>query len=67
MMETATFILVVLAVLLFLVAIAGLGFIGRMARDVSAIQRAIFLQLRKQYADIDSDLKELADLVKTRA
>ena len=37
--------------------------ISAMVSDVSAIQRAIFLQLRRQYQDIDRDLKELKDLL----
>lgn len=38
-------------------------YVIRTSRDVSAIQRAIFLQLRRQYQDIDRDLKELRDLL----
>lgn len=50
------------------VAIVVVGFIAlgametyaiRASRDIAAIQRAIFLQLRRQYQDIDRDLKEL--------
>lgn len=33
--------------------------ISTMVSDVAAIQRAIFLQLRRQYQDIDRDLKEM--------
>jgi hypothetical protein len=33
--------------------------IAAMVSDVAAIQRAIFLQLRRQYQDIDEDLKTL--------
>ena len=55
------------------VAIAVFGFIAlgvmdvyiiRTARDIAAIQRAIFLQLRRQYQDIDKDLKEMDQTLK---
>ena len=36
--------------------------VAAMVSDVAVIQRAIFLQLRRQYQDIDRDLKELRDL-----
>jgi hypothetical protein len=56
------------------ISIAGFVYLARIAReisqntkDISAIQRAIFLQLRKQYQDIDNDLRELANLVKSEA
>jgi len=54
----------------FTIMIIGLAVLGvaeayiiRTSNDISAIQRAIFLQLRRQYQDIDRDLKELRDLL----
>lgn len=39
------------------------AYIIRTSNDIAAIQRAIFLQLRRQYQDIDQDLKELRNLL----
>jgi hypothetical protein len=35
-------------------------------REISHIQRALFLMLRRQYGDIERDLQEIHDLVKAK-
>jgi hypothetical protein len=50
----------VLIVTLIPSAIVGL----REVRRIADIQRAIFLQLRRQYQDIDEDLQEVRDLLR---
>lgn len=40
--------------------------LSRDLREISHIQRALFLMLRRQYGDIERDLQELSDLVKAK-
>jgi len=39
-------------------------FLGRDIREISHIQRALFLMLRRQYGDIDKDLKEILSILR---
>jgi hypothetical protein len=38
--------------------------ISRSMEEISHIQRALFLMLRRQYGDIERDLQEIRDLLK---
>ena len=40
--------------------------LSRDLREISHIQRALFLMLRRQYGDIERELQELSDLVKAK-
>jgi hypothetical protein len=54
-----------IAVSVFGFIVLGLG-LGRMIRDVAAIQRAIFLQLRRDKADLDRELAAIKALIEDR-
>jgi hypothetical protein len=60
-----TIMIVGFAAIIIGLAVLGVAeaYIIRTSHDIAAIQRAIFLQLRRQYHDIDRDLKELKDLL----
>jgi hypothetical protein len=49
-----------------LVLIGAATYTIRTSHDIAAIQRAIFLQLRRQYQDIDRDLRELRDILERK-
>ncbi|MBI3301263.1 MAG: hypothetical protein HYZ72_04195 [Deltaproteobacteria bacterium] len=40
--------------------------LSRDLREISHIQRALFLMLRRQYGDMERELQELSDLVKAK-
>ncbi len=40
--------------------------LSRDLREISHIQRALFLMLHRQYGDIERELQELSDLVKAK-
>jgi hypothetical protein len=49
-----------------LAGIIGVLFLSRDLREISHIQRALFLMLRRQYGDIDQELKEIHELLKAQ-
>jgi len=40
--------------------------LGRQLRELTTIQEGLWLQLRRQYTDIDRDLQEIKDLLAER-
>jgi hypothetical protein len=54
----------VLISLNILAVILGVLLLSRDLREISNIQRALFLMLRRQYGDIERELNEIHDLLK---
>ncbi len=56
----------VLLVIQTTVSVVGFVVLIRAMRDIANIQRAIFMLLRKQYGEIDRELREIDQLVRAR-
>jgi len=62
-----THVLITINVLVGVLGFLMLGIIlSRDLREISHIQRALFLMLRRQYSDIERELQEIRDLVKAQ-
>lgn len=60
-------ILITINILVGVLGFLILGVIlSRDLREISHIQRVLFLMLRRQYGDIERELQELSDLVKAK-
>ena len=60
-----THVLITINILVGVLGFLILGIIlSRDLREISHIQRALFLMLRRQYTDIERELQEIRDLVK---
>ena len=60
-----THVLITINILAGVLGFLVLGIIlSRDLREISHIQRALFLMLRRQYTDIEQELQEIRDLVK---
>ena len=62
-----THVLITINILAGVLGFLVLGIIlSRDLREISHIQRALFLMLRRQYTDIERELQEIRDLVKAQ-
>ncbi len=62
-----THVLITINILVGVLGFLILGIIlSRDLREISHIQRALFLMLRRQYTDIERELQDIRDLVKAQ-